>query len=338
MPNYETASSTKDYYALQLISEFPQIVSVAPRLALDSNGVPTDEGVIVVGVRHVSLCHDLSGQLFNQGINEIPSELPIVEPDGTLSANEMMPVKVEYVGDISFTTNSARVRPCPGGFSISRSTQFTAGTLGTVVRVNGTWGFILSCNHVIALDNGGTVGDRIRQPGTADGGVVMNDDIATLERWIPINFDGNTVNEVDSALARVLEPWEDFVTRNVYGIGIPAAIGDAKVNQEVRKSGRTTQLTTGIVLSDNATILTGGALFQNQLEFTSMWTFGDSGSLIFDRNSLTVLGLAMSMNSEGTRCYGNKIARVLELLNQATTIFNVDGTRTDFDEIKVELF
>jgi hypothetical protein len=340
MHDYAVASRTKDYFALQLFSQFPQIVSVSPRLALDSNGVPTDEGVIAIGIRNVSTAHDLRGQQIDQALAEIPRELPIVEPNGTLSA-EMMPVIVEDRGDILFAKNTARIRPCPGGFSISPQKVINlgnSGTLGAVVRVNGTFGFILSCNHTIAQNNFGPVGAVILQPAVIDGDVSSQNAIATLERWVPITFDGETLNEVDCALARVLEPWEDFVTRNVYEIGIPATIGNAKVNQAVRKSGRTTGLTNGTVLSENATILVSGALFQNQLEMTSMAAPGDSGSLLFDQNSLTALGLIFAADADGSRCNANKVDIVLDRISQRATVFNFDGTRTEFDEIKVELF
>jgi hypothetical protein len=337
MSDYTTASRTKEHFSEQLISEHTEIVSIAPQLARDSNGMLTSEGVIVIGVRRINPKHDLTGQQSIAVRQEIPSELPAIDAGGFLSTTEMIPVIVEYEGVISSEMNTAGVRPCPGGFSISHSAPGeTAGTLGGVVSVNGVWGFILSNNHVLARNNNAVVGDNIWQPGQADGGGPA-DIIATLQRWIPINFDGKTPNEVDCALAQASAPWNNSVAQNIQGIGTPTDIGEAKVDQAIRKSGRTTQLTTGKILSDNATFIRAdGALFVNQLQYSRMTQGGDSGSFIFDNNSTTVLGLHFAGSNSAS--YGNKISRVLVLISKAFSAFSFDGKETKFDEIKVKLF
>lgn len=338
MPDYELASSTKDHYATELLKRYPQIVSISPRLALDSNGLATDEGNIVIGVRPIHPKRDLSGQPIISYHESLPSELIAVDSNGTFLSNVMVPVIYEVVDEISFQSNTAMVRPCPGGYSISHSASIETGTLGCVVRINGNWGYVLSNNHVLALNNNAAVGDGIFQPGQLDGGN-NNDAIATLERWVPIIFGNDVPNEVDCAVARVLAPWEDFVERNVTSIGIPAGIGDARVGQEVRKSGRTTGLTNGTVLSTNASIrvVSGTALFTNQLELTPMSAGGDSGSLIFDRNSLTVLGLLFGMSNSTGNTYANKIATVIDHIKRPAILFNLDGSKTTFDQIEIEL-
>jgi hypothetical protein len=98
---------------------------------------------------------------------------------------------------------------------------------------------------------------------------------------------------------------------------MPSAVAEAKVPQPIRKSGRTTQLTTGSILSDNATIRVRygpglQAVFINQLQYTRMTQPGDSGSLIWDQKSHTVVGLHFAGSSSTS--YGNKIKRVLALL------------------------
>lgn len=342
MPNYPTASRTKEHFAKKLLSDYPEIVSIAPRLALDSNGQVTSDGVIVVGVRQVNPRHDLTGKLLFAR-QEIPSELPAVAPDGSISVSEVVKVIVEYTGEISFEMNTGRQRPCPGGFSISNSAHGrTAGTLGAAVRVEGEWGFILSNNHVLARNNNAQVGENIWQPGQLDGGQggtpqLPTDTIAILDRWVAINFDGRTPNEVDCALARATDPWNDVVSRNVQGIGSPTDIGEAQEGQAIRKSGRTTQLTTGSILSDNATIrLDNNALFENQLEYSRMTEPGDSGSLIFDHNSLTVVGIHFAGSDSAS--YGNKISRVLQLLGRAFSVYSINGKETKFDKVNIELF
>lgn len=84
----------------------------------------------------------------------------------------------------------ARKRPCPAGFSIGH-VRITAGTFGLPVRrgTTGEW-FILTNNHVAANSNDARPGDRILQPGKADGGADSADWWANLVDFVSINFDG----------------------------------------------------------------------------------------------------------------------------------------------------
>jgi len=100
----------------------------------------------------------------------------------------------------SFTS---RDRPAPSGISIGRAADqpIDAGTLGCLVTDNTDQTLsILSCNHVLANENAGAVGDAIVQQGTIDGGSSPADNIAALKRFVNINATGNTV---DCAIAQV---------------------------------------------------------------------------------------------------------------------------------------
>ncbi|WP_406694213.1 hypothetical protein V5E97_24405 [Singulisphaera sp. Ch08] len=257
-----------------------------------------------------------------------------MDNEGKFAGGDPVQVIVEDTGPVVAEMNTARARPCDGGFSVGH-VNVTAGTFGGNVRFGANFGFILSNNHVLANVNAGTVGDNVLQPGVADGGTVQNDVIATLTRWVPIDFATGANNEVDCAIAEAVNPGD--ITRNVQGIGIPGALADATPQQAIRKSGRSTQLTTGTIVSDNATTRTtlGGqtAVFVNQLQYTQMTNGGDSGSLIWDQNSLTVVGLHYAGDTSNS--YGNKILRVLALLSRAFTIYDVKGKATHFDEADI---
>jgi hypothetical protein len=71
----------------------------------------------------------------------------------------------------------------------------------------------------------------------------------------------------------------------------------------VIKAGRTTQITTGVVLSVNATVVVnygvGLAVFRHQIITTAMSAGGDSGSLLMDQN-LNAVGLLYAGSSEIT--------------------------------------
>ncbi|MFC7219768.1 hypothetical protein ACFQLX_16590 [Streptomyces polyrhachis] len=95
-----------------------------------------------------------------------------------------------------------RLRPCPAGYSIG-NIRVTAGTLGSVVYdflpgattdppgpglgVPAKF-YVLSNNHVLADSNRAQPGSPILQPGVFDGGMDPQDRIATLERFVSIQF------------------------------------------------------------------------------------------------------------------------------------------------------
>lgn len=82
-----------------------------------------------------------------------------------------------------------RQRPCPPGHSIGH-VSISAGTLGAWVKDVDGKQVILSNNHVLADSNGGSPGDKIIQPGKADGGYSGDDWFARLGKFVAINFDG----------------------------------------------------------------------------------------------------------------------------------------------------
>jgi hypothetical protein len=124
--------------------------------------------------------------------NRIPKQINIPwegAPDGVLE----IITDVQAVQFQAFE-NTTRMRPCPGGYSIGHP-DVTAGTLGCLVKDKlNNKPVILSNNHVLANSNQAQVGDPIIQPGTADGGTVESDTIATLTRFYPINFEAGVNN------------------------------------------------------------------------------------------------------------------------------------------------
>jgi hypothetical protein len=336
MPDYRTASRTKDHFQDELLAEHPQIVSIAPRLLRHDRGFPTGSAGIVIGVQEL-LAKQIGRGGEPTGPAPIPASLPAIDEQGNRSPSEVVPIIIEPEGPVVIELNNARMRPCPGGFSCSHRIV-PAGTLGGVASVDNVWGFILSNNHVIAATNAGLVGDATYQPCRADSGGA-GDEIGNLYRWVPISFVDD--NEVDAALSEALAPWDSYVTRDVESIGTPQNVADAVLNQSVRKSGRTTQLTTGIVLSDNATVLvqlgSNTARFVNQLQYSRMTAGGDSGSLIWGHDNLTVVGLHFAGSRDGASSYGNKILRVLELLGQERTVTDGRGNRVHFPPVQLAL-
>jgi hypothetical protein len=216
---------------------------------------------------------------------------------------------------------SRRMRPCPSGFSIG-NVGITAGTLGSVVYdfLPGATTdppapglgmpsryYVLSNNHVLAASNAAPIGSAIVQPGPFDGGVDPRDRIATLSRFIPIQLAPQVPldrhnNVIDAALGQA--EFSD-ATREIYFNGAPRAWrrkANVAVGDKVRKTGRTTNVTFGRIISVDATVdvnygPAGVARFHDQIITTAISAGGDSGSLVtsFDNVALGLLFAGSSL-------------------------------------------
>ncbi|MFG2646216.1 hypothetical protein [Streptomyces sp. NPDC048436] len=271
---------------------------VIPRQMDD--GTPTD----VVAVGHVAA----QRQQRRTGRSDDRSSVTY-DPDGSVSeqlAGLSQPLLEELGGLGAFEPQllKRRMRPCPSGFSVG-NVRVTAGTLGSVVYdflpgatvdppgpglgVPAKF-YILSNNHVLADSNRAQLGSAIVQPGVFDGGQDPADRIATLERFITIQFAPQIPlerhnNVVDAALGTV-----DFqdATRETYFSGAPRAWrrkANVAVGDLVKKTGRTTNISFGRIIAVDATIdvnygTAGTARFKDQILTTSISAGGDSGSLV----------------------------------------------------------
>jgi hypothetical protein len=272
-----------------------------------------------------------------------PGDLIPAELDG-------VPTDVLEVGDLRAQVDrKTRLRPAPGGVSIGHY-RITAGTLACVVRDRSTGQrLILSNNHVLANSNEALPEDPILQPGAADGGREENDSIALLERFVPIAYsrqpatcgvarlvadvgnwiaraigshhrldafqeDPGATNRVDAAVAAPLQGAD--VSDDILEIGRPSGTLPPTIGLAVRKSGRTTGLTTGQINVIEATVDVdyGGktARFEGQLVSGAMSQPGDSGSLLVAAASLHAVGLLFAGSNQAT--IYNPIADVLAAL------------------------
>ncbi len=181
-------------------------------------------------------------------------------------------------------------RPVPIGVSTGQE-DVTAGTIAArVVSADGV--FALSNNHVYANKNNANLGDRILQPGRADGGSSA-DAIGVLHDFEPIRFcspfPSCPANTIDAAIAKTTTAQlSNGTPANGYGVPRSAPI-KARLGMEVQKYGRTTGLTTGKITGINAVMnvgfRAGTARFTGQIVITETGFSGpgDSGSLIVSR-------------------------------------------------------
>jgi len=217
------------------------------------------------------------------------------------AADDSVPLNVVVSGIIEAQTHRFRMRPAPGGVSVGHF-RITAGTLGCLCTgrraPRNARLMVLSNNHVLANCNSAVFGDCICQPGPYDGGRCPQDQIAILERFVPVNFSGG-VNYVDCATGWA---WPDRVRRELVYLpgGAPAffRISSTPVlpvlGMLVGKSGRTTQLTQGRISGIGATVNVGygsGRVAQFRDQITIVGTSGlfsaggDSGSVIWTWNA-----------------------------------------------------
>jgi hypothetical protein len=200
----------------------------------------------------------------------------------------------EPLADVS-QDRQGEVRPLVGGTSLSalvtkNSRRYLyAGTLGMVTYDNK----ILSNAHVIAM-NPDTyefldTGTPILQPGTGDGGTLVNQ-VGELRAYIPIDYDPGAENYADAALGSIddgvsASPGEQFYEEGDYWIEGWTNVSTGDI---VRKSGRTTGVTTGEVFQTNGSVWIGygdqSAYFVDQIVVAQEnWSFaapGDSGSAV----------------------------------------------------------
>jgi hypothetical protein len=247
------------------------------------------------------------------------------------AASEDVPVNVIVTGMIDAQPHRFRIRPAPGGVSVGHF-KITAGTIGCLSvgrrSPRNSRLMILSNNHVLGNSNGSVFGECITQPGPFDGGKCPADQIAIVERFVPLNFSGGT-NFVDAATGWC---WPDRVRKElVYLVGgVPNffRIGNVPIapqlNMAVGKSGRTTQLTRGTIIDVSATINVnygGGrvALFKDQIAIRgaggSLFSAGgDSGSSIWTWDSARrPVGLLFA--GGGGITFANKMTRVVAALD-----------------------
>jgi hypothetical protein len=315
----DTFTVSSDVYAAQ--EELERLLNGSKRYilnqALTASSYDSDENIVGTGI---GLRTDSGGgpdvvlKVFveNKVMGGSVSSFSAVP---TLVGN--IPVEVEAVGEIFPQSYNRRyARPVRSGVSISHP-DVTAGTLGCLVVLNNNRLCILSNNHVIANNNRAALRDPILQPGKADGGTLPADRIGALERFVPINFLGE--NQVDAAAAwtafSLVDPRHITYTLNP----TPTT---ARLGMTVKKCGRTTEHTIGIVTVVAANISVnygiGIARFTNQVGIRGIGRQpfsrgGDSGSLIVTVATNQPVALLFAGNNVDTT-FANPIESVIRAL------------------------
>lgn len=213
-----------------------------------------------------------------------------------------------------------RWRPAPGGISVGHP-LITAGTLSCYLWVGGK-AYLVSNAHVIADFGRARIGDEVIQPASFDNGQPPEDTIGHLSFFVPYRLDAP--NKVDFALAEAIP---EHVDDSILGLEPGPAVlevfpAEAHIGQEVVKSGRSSGLTSGVVLSTDATVdVTGfpqGTLtFVDCLVVIGISQGGDSGSAVLALADGGLLGLLFAGDAEKGVYIAGKIGNMIEALRGA---------------------
>jgi len=244
-------------------------------------------------------------------IDGFKTEIIVIGKIKALSLLQLEEVKPLYTYSEP-VTRTANVRPIVGGISLGVPVDAyggkMAGTLGLVVKGPGGDYYILSNAHVIAMNSKAQflpLGTAVLQPGTYDGGTI-EDKVGELHKYIKITFGPKGKNYADAAIAKITINANGYLAgevldgdnQNTYTINGTTEVG---VGEYVRKSGRTTEVTTNTVFDTNATVkvwytLSKWAIFYDQILVKQPFIqSGDSGSPV-DKDGKFV-GLAFAGSS-----------------------------------------
>ncbi|MGM1061022.1 hypothetical protein [Saccharothrix sp. Mg75] len=199
-----------------------------------------------------------------------------------------------------------------------------AGTLGALVTPRRRrMVMALTSFHVACVDDAWAVGDPMVHPSRVDGGHPVRDRVGALAR---------------AALSGRVDAAAIMLTRararpEVLGLGPVLGAGAAVVGQRVRKRGRTTAATVGVVASTDAAITLdfgvglGVRTLRDQIriETPRFADHGDSGAVLLDDANL-VVGLYCGGSPD--RGFANPVGPVLDQLDVDLLTPGARGTPT----------
>ena len=250
------------------------------------------------------------------------------------------PVRVELMDEIRAMGNTSKQTPpislgTSGGWAYDLANGYCCGgTLGALVRIGNTQ-YILSACHVLEGDTvlGGNnriahTGDPVIQPGLIDENCNRNlaQTVGTLVKKRSLS-----TSNVDCAIATVVA---GMVRTDgaILGIGtISHNTSAASLNQNVKKSGRTTGLTRSHVSGLNATVQVtftrechGGTYtktFNGQIVVANpshaFLRAGDSGSLLVQDVATNPRAIGLLFAGNNSAAFANPIGQVLNFLDAA---------------------
>src|SRR5262249_6753794 len=116
-----------------------------------------------------------------------------------------LPFEVIVTGTGRAHAQAFRLRPAAPGSSVGNCSA-PSGTFGFLARgrtaPRSGQRFVVSNCHVLTAEPGAPPVTAVAQPGRTDGGTCPREQIAVLEKFVPINFSGPNRVDVATALAQ----------------------------------------------------------------------------------------------------------------------------------------
>lgn len=305
-----------------------------------TDGVATGQLSIVVYVESKTPAGDLAdGEAIPATIEGIPTDVQeekIVLHDSYTMVEAVAPqIDATQYGTLH---GGISMGPCRTVFrtppDVPTAGNYTfVGTLGAIVIDRVTKAEMALTNfHVACVDTGWAPGDTMAQPGRPDGGSCPADVFGSLTRAV-------LSEHVDGAVVSITAGKATECT--IEGIGDVKGHAAAVLNSDVRKRGRTTELTFGRVTSVDASVSInygdglGNRTLKNQVRIVAdtaqsavFSAGGDSGSVVVDGNNM-VIGLLFGGSTQAT--YANPIGFVMDELGVDLCV------KSDFVPIKTKL-
>jgi hypothetical protein len=271
--------------------------------------------------------------------NRVLASLPDVIDGVKVTVEKSVPAGVDEKEVETFATNARlylRDNRIACGSSCAPAKGF-AGTIGAVVKRDGEEDedarFILSCNHVLAACRQISVGMPILSPAANDakstGPVPLA--IGRLHEAVELHqghWSHGAICEIDAAIGTLFNPkyvtsWQGDET----GYETPVDVADPEGRMRVKKFGRSTGLTHGVI---SGRVEGHWSVPYETKDFKAMLWFknhamieasripfalpGDSGSLVVTEDEGAAVGLIFSTNTIGNLAYIIPIRHVLKAL------------------------
>lgn len=319
------------------VAGFPNIAPASAATELESQ-YPSDAGFAGLAVQSVGYEHG----------SDVEPTVHVYVTKGSRSAeyqitslnDELVTVRVERVGKVTVRPEAASTVTPRGnlyvhngriacGSSCAPSSELIAGTLGALVQKRNATGanapiYAISNNHVFAGGNHTPMNMPILAPANMDAGpnvpapreICRHSEICELRSGdpafvVPIAEDVAIARIVDSGL---VSSWQGD---DIEGFDTPIAIGTPASGLAVKKFGRTSGLTRGIVESAvlpfplpynckqfKATVWIRDAwVVRGEPSGATFAIRGDSGSLVTDEAAQKAIGLIFAASPSGDRAY-----------------------------------
>jgi hypothetical protein len=246
--------------------------------------------------------------------------------------------------DVRPMADTGRYNPVRGGISIGPCRAIAGfvytGTLGAIARDTATGNTVLLSNfHVMCVDNGWAVGNTMAQPSRVDTGSCPADVVGTLQRAV-------LSASVDGAICSLSGRTHAC---EIADIGAVTGTAAATVGMAVRKRGRTTGLSHGIVDSISLSVNVpygdgiGTRTLTNQIGIEAdtaqnavFGISGDSGSTVVNA-ARQVVGLYFAGTTAGDYGVANPIAAVLSELAITLCVTPAKPLIKDLKREKIEI-